>query len=56
MIHVSPGIGVSLPLRIRLDCPAEVTVLTLVVAASDDEAVGSAPTEKEGQLVSGTVV
>jgi predicted MPP superfamily phosphohydrolase len=56
MIHVSPGIGVSLPLRIRVDCPAEVTVLTLVAAASDHEAVGSAPTEKEDQLVSGSVV
>ena len=56
MIHVSPGIGVSLPLRIRLNCPSEVTVLTLVAVASDDEAVGSARMEKEDQLVSGTFV
>lgn len=28
-IHVSPGIGVSLPLRIRWNCPPEVTVLSL---------------------------
>ena len=56
MIHVSPGIGVSLPLRIRVDCPAEVTVLTLVAVASDREAVGSASTDKEDQLVSGTFV
>ncbi|MFH1110714.1 MAG: hypothetical protein V1790_16175, partial [Planctomycetota bacterium] len=55
MIHVSPGIGVCLPIRIRVNCPAEVTVLTLVAVASDHEAVGSAPTEKEDRLVSGTV-
>ena len=56
MIHVSPGIGVCLPIRIRVNCPAEVTVLTLVAVASDSDAVGSVPTEKEGQLVSGSIV
>ena len=56
MIHVSPGIGVCLPIRIRVNCPAEVTVLTLVAVASDHEAVGSVSTDKEDQLVSGTFV
>ena len=28
-LHVSPGIGTSLPLRVRINCPAEITVLTL---------------------------
>lgn len=28
-LHVSPGIGVSLPLRVRINCPAEVAVLSL---------------------------
>ena len=28
-LHVSPGIGTSLPLRARINCPAEVAVLTL---------------------------
>jgi predicted MPP superfamily phosphohydrolase len=31
-IHVSPGIGVSLPLRIRWNCPPEVTVLGLMAS------------------------
>jgi len=56
MIHVSPGIGVCLPIQIRVNCPAEVTVLTLVAVASDSDAVGSVPTEKEGQIVWGTFV
>ncbi len=29
VIHVSPGIGVALPLRMRWNCPPEVTVLVL---------------------------
>ena len=29
-VHVSPGIGVSPPIPIRVGCPAEITVLTLV--------------------------
>lgn len=39
-LHVSPGIGVSPPLPIRLNCPAEVTVLTLVRGGSTARAGG----------------
>lgn len=28
-LHVSPGIGTSLPVRVRINCPAQITVLTL---------------------------
>ena len=29
-LHVSPGIGTSLPLRVRINCPAQIAVLTLL--------------------------
>ncbi len=32
-LHVSAGIGASLPIPIRLNCPPEITVLTLVLIA-----------------------
>lgn len=36
-VHVSPGIGVSPPIPVRLNCPAEITVLTLVPVESAQE-------------------
>lgn len=36
-VHVSPGIGVSPPIPVRLNCPAEIAVLTLVPVESARE-------------------
>jgi len=30
VLHVSPGIGVSLPIRVRVNCPPEIAILTMV--------------------------
>ncbi len=31
-LHISPGIGVSMPIPLRINCPPEVTVLTIAAA------------------------
>jgi hypothetical protein len=36
VLHVSPGIGVSLPLRVRINCPPEITILNLVRADGNE--------------------
>jgi uncharacterized protein len=44
MLHVSPGLGTSLPVRVRFLCPAEITVLKLV-----RKAVSTAEGDREHQ-------
>jgi len=36
-LHVSPGIGTSLPLRVRINCPAQIAILTLTNAVITPE-------------------
>lgn len=36
-LHVSPGIGTSLPLRVRINCPAQIAVLILTATAITSE-------------------
>ena len=44
-VHVSPGIGASLPIRVRINCPPEVTVLKLEPANIGPRTVGTAREE-----------
>jgi predicted MPP superfamily phosphohydrolase len=55
-IHVSAGIGVSLPLRIRWNCPAEVTVLGLVASHRTGDAPRSATKGRKPELVPESIV
>lgn len=48
-LHVSPGIGVSLPIPVRILCPPEVTLLTLEPVA---QAVRSTPAGNLAETVS----
>lgn len=55
-IHVSPGIGVSLPLRMRWNCPPEVTVLGLTVSHRTADAAKAGVNERRRVLVSESIV
>lgn len=45
-LHVSPGIGTSLPLRVRINCPAQIAVLTLTAAGMTPENLPPGRAEK----------
>jgi len=55
-IHVSPGIGVSLPLRMRWNCPPEVAVLSLVARDPTREAAVKMGSAKKIELLSESFV
>ena len=55
-IHISPGIGVSLPLRIRWNCPPEVAILSLVAREPTRDAAVKKGSAKKVELVSESFV
>jgi hypothetical protein len=52
-LHVSAGLGVSLPVRIRVNCPPEISVLTLSVAMLTAAESGKQPAWRGLQAVGG---
>jgi len=56
MIHVSPGIGVSLPLRIRWNCAPEITVLNLISSHITAPPVKLGDTSKQTRLLPERIV
>jgi len=57
-LHVSPGVGTSLPLRVRINCPPEITLLTLGVPQARAEKVRTGrgePANRSPKLIDTTL-